>query len=526
MVLRRKFRYQTLIRDIPLDPRSPYRRLRPIGRALGPERAPGSGPTRATGLPPPRQPNGAAAVDGGLPLVLGSTLARPFNRRTGAARPWFEPALLAGSDMVAVLVGGLLLTGRSRVLILAVAALVVNSLLRLYRPRLVLSVLDDLPRLLIGVGAAINVALMLRAMLPAVAHPVSHPSRLSVLWPAITAAVLAARCGCYGLLRWRRRVRPGLPVLILGTTRVGRDIGRVLSEHREFGLHPVGYLDDVPTAPSRLPAPLLGAHADLPRVLAAGRIRHVVVAFGSIRSSALVEMLRDCDRLGCLTLVVPRLYELPRRSTDTEVIRGIPLIWRRSSLSRPGWPLKRAVDLVGAVIGLLVLWPLMLVCALAVRLEGGRGTLFRQVRVGQHGRLFGMLKFRSLKPAGEEEAATRWSVTGDHRIGPVGRLLRSSSLDELPQLVNVLRGEMSLVGPRPERPHFVQRFSWLYRGYAARHQVPPGVTGWAAVHGLRGDTCIAERVRFDNDYIENWSLWLDLKIMVRTIGVLLSRSGG
>jgi lipopolysaccharide/colanic/teichoic acid biosynthesis glycosyltransferase len=129
---------------------------------------------------------------------------------------------------------------------------------------------------------------------------------------------------------------------------------------------------------------------------------------------------------------------------------------------------------------------------------------------------FSLLKFRSLRPVDETESQTQWNVSHDSRLGPVGRLLRITSLDELPQLWNIIRGDMSLVGPRPERPHFVVQFDGLYRGYSSRHRVPSGLTGWAQVHGLRGDTSIEDRARFDNFYIENWSLWLDLKILLRT----------
>jgi lipopolysaccharide/colanic/teichoic acid biosynthesis glycosyltransferase len=127
------------------------------------------------------------------------------------------------------------------------------------------------------------------------------------------------------------------------------------------------------------------------------------------------------------------------------------------------------------------------------------------------------MKFRSLRPLDESESQTQWNIAHDDRLGPVGRFLRVSSIDELPQLFNILRGDMSFVGPRPERPHFVEQFDQLYRGYSARHRVPSGLTGWAQVHGLRGDTSIDARARFDNFYIENWSLWLDLKILLRTV---------
>ena len=165
----------------------------------------------------------------------------------------------------------------------------------------------------------------------------------------------------------------------------------------------------------------------------------------------------------------------------------------------------------------MLLSPVLLACAVAVRLETGPGVIFRQARVGLEGRTFTLFKFRSLKPVDSAESATQWSIDQDQRLGPVGRFLRRTSLDELPQLVNVLRGDMSLVGPRPERPFFVQEFSKATVRYDERHRVQTGLTGWAQVHDLRGDTSIDARVRFDNYYIENWSLWTDLKIMCRTV---------
>jgi lipopolysaccharide/colanic/teichoic acid biosynthesis glycosyltransferase len=150
-------------------------------------------------------------------------------------------------------------------------------------------------------------------------------------------------------------------------------------------------------------------------------------------------------------------------------------------------------------------------------------VIFRQERVTRDGSRFDILKFRSLTPSTDLESAARWNVTDDSRIGPVGRLIRSTSLDELPQLVNVLRGEMSLVGPRPERPYFVETFGARHRGYTQRLRVPAGLTGWAQIHGLRGDTSIDDRASYDNYYIENWSLGLDVAIMLRTVATLIPR---
>ena len=192
----------------------------------------------------------------------------------------------------------------------------------------------------------------------------------------------------------------------------------------------------------------------------------------------------------------------------------------------PLWRVKRLIDIVGAGAGLLMTAPVPAACALVVRMEGGPGVLFRQNRVGLDGRPFTVLKFRALRPAGDAESATRWSIAYDDRLGPVGRFLRRTSLDELPQLWNILRGDMGLVGSRPERPHFVAEFTRTFPGYDSRHRVPVGLTGLAQVNGLRGDTSIEERARFDNLYIENWSLRQDVKIILRTVLAPLRRTGG
>ena len=211
----------------------------------------------------------------------------------------------------------------------------------------------------------------------------------------------------------------------------------------------------------------------------------------------------------------------------TDEIWGIPLVRRRRSVYRsPWWRAKRAVDVVTAGLSLLVLGPVLAACAVAVRFEGGPGIIFRQERVGLDGRPFQVLKFRSLKPVDESEPQTNWNIKHDDRLGRVGQFLRASSLDELPQLWNIVRGDMSLVGPRPERPHFVNQFSVHIPRYTARHRVPAGLTGWAQSHGLRGDTSIEGRARFDNCYIEDWSPWLDVKIVLKTVGQVFRRQGG
>jgi lipopolysaccharide/colanic/teichoic acid biosynthesis glycosyltransferase len=163
--------------------------------------------------------------------------------------------------------------------------------------------------------------------------------------------------------------------------------------------------------------------------------------------------------------------------------------------------------------------------AVLVRIEGGPGVLFKQSRIGLNGEAFVLLKLRSLKPADVRESDTTWSVADDNRIGSIGRFMRRTSLDELPQLWNILRGDMSLVGPRPERPHFVYAYSSEYPEYLLRHRVPSGLTGLAQINGLRGNTSIEDRIRYDNYYIENWSLWLDLKILLTTLRAVVCAQG-
>jgi exopolysaccharide biosynthesis polyprenyl glycosylphosphotransferase len=210
-----------------------------------------------------------------------------------------------------------------------------------------------------------------------------------------------------------------------------------------------------------------------------------------------------------------------------DLVWGLPLVrLRRAAFRTFSWKLKRLVDIACSAFGLLALAPVLVVIAVAVRLEVGPGIIFRQERVGLDGRAFDVMKFRTLRPVDETESATLWNIARDDRIGRVGRLLRATSLDELPQLWNILRGDMTIVGPRPERPHFVATFATTFPRYTARHRVPSGLTGWAQVHGLRGDTSIDDRARFDNYYIENWSLWADVKIILRTASTVLRRAGG
>lgn len=392
----------------------------------------------------------------------------------------------------------------------------------LTRSRLALSSLDDLPPLA-------GRALLVCALVGVVALSLETHGSFAVAWLAILPlAVFLARAIAYQLVRVLRSHGIGTHrALILGAGVVGRDLAQSMIDHPQLGLVLKGFVDGTPLGgPGGLPVPIVGPPEDLAEQIIGLDIDHVVIAFTSLRESEMVEMLRTCDRLDADISVVPRLFELAHGGRDTDEIDGVTLVrLRRAPFRSPMWRLKRVMDILMSASGLLLLSPLLASVALLVRVVDGPGVIFRQERVGLDGHRFDLLKFRSLKPADESESDTRWNVRNDDRMSWLGKALRTSSIDELPQLINILTGDMSVVGPRPERPHFVATFDGAFPRYGARHRVPCGLTGWAQIHGLRGDTSIEDRARFDNYYIENWSLWLDLKIVLRTVGTFAKGSG-
>lgn len=469
-----------------------------------------------------RETTGVAA--GG---VHGRRLPGPVRRVISATvlRRGVAPFLLVG-DLVSLVAAALPLGGvRGATVVMAVITVALFANGGLYRSRLTLSALDDLPAL---VGRALAAGALTTSIALVVDPTLVRPRLLGVA-AVFAALVVLARAGAYAVVRGvRKRRRVAHPTLVLGAGRVGGLVMTNLQVHPEYGLDPVGCLDDDPLLTAEeLPVPLLGGFDALASVIVEFGVQDVIVAFGSLSENAMVDVLRTCDRLSCEIFVVPRLFEMGASGRDTDVIWGLPVVRvRRAPFRTLTWRVKRLLDVVLAAAALVALSPLLALIAVAVRFEGGRGVLFRQERVGLDGRPFQVLKFRSLKPVDEGESATKWNIAHDDRLGPVGRVIRKTSLDELPQLINILRGDMSVVGPRPERPYFVAEFSKSMPRYLARHRVPAGLTGWSQVHGLRGDTSIEERARFDNYYVEHWSLWLDLKVVLRTVASVLRGSGG
>jgi exopolysaccharide biosynthesis polyprenyl glycosylphosphotransferase len=351
---------------------------------------------------------------------------------------------------------------------------------------------------------------------------VGRPEAALLTAAAACPAILGGRSVAYALGRKVRRSGAHNRVLIVGAGDVARRVASTLSEHEEFGLTVVGVVDDDPKyGPSELGAAVLGGTRDIPAIVADKDIAHILVAFSSGDQRNMVGVMRDALATGASVWVVPRLFELGASGSSGDHLWGLPLSrLRPPARSRRSWVVKRTLDFALACAALILLAPVFAAIALAILIDSGRPVFLKQRRVGLDGKAFDVLKFRTMTVCTNDVVDQEWKAD-EQRITRVGRFLRDSSLDELPQLVNVVRGEMSLVGPRPERPYFVSLFSELYPGYDSRHRLPAGITGWAQIHGLKGsETSIEERAAFDNYYIENWSLGEDFKIMLRTWGSL------
>jgi exopolysaccharide biosynthesis polyprenyl glycosylphosphotransferase len=361
----------------------------------------------------------------------------------------------------------------------------------------------------------------------------------------ISAVYLAAGRG--GLELFRRRARReghlGEPALIAGAGQVGRTVASRLLARPGLGIRPVAYLDDAPLPAGGGPdLPVIGFEEDRPgengiadRLEYAVReygARHLIMTFSLRRHDAELEIVRTAEKLGVSVSLVPRLFERFTDRTSLERLGGLPLITVHPSNPKGiQYAFKYTLGRFLAALIVVLASPLLVVLALAVWATMGRPILFRQERIGLDGHPFQMLKFRTMASVATEQASERKTadamargeavgpggVEGEDRRTPLGKFLRRTSLDELPQLLNVLRGDMSLVGPRPERPEFVREFDQTIYRYGERHRVKSGITGWAQVHGLRGKTSLADRVEWDNYYIENWSLWLDVKILILTV---------
>jgi len=305
--------------------------------------------------------------------------------------------------------------------------------------------------------------------------------------------------------------------VIIGTGRTARLVANTIAANTWTGLEAVGFVDDPPKVePTELPR--LGRIDELETLIARHQIDHVFVALPFSRFGEVPRVCRALSDVLVEVQLVPDVPNLAAMRLGMLEIDGTAFLSLRQS-PHYGWGrvTKRAMDLVLATVALIVLAPVMAVLAVAVKLTSPGPVLYRQARMGLGGRTFQMLKFRSMRVDAEQQTGPVWATRHDRRCTSLGRFMRRWSLDELPQLFNVLAGDMSLVGPRPERGVFVEQFRQRIPGYTQRHQVKCGITGWAQVNGWRGNTSLRHRLQCDLYYVANWSVWLDLKILAMTL---------
>ncbi len=344
---------------------------------------------------------------------------------------------------------------------------------------------------------------------------------LLLFWVVSTSALIITRVAFREVLRFLRRSGYNLRhILVVGTGALARGLVARIERHREYGLRVAGLIArEASEVPDNLDGiPVLGGYADLPSVLRRHAFDEVVLALPHEDQGYLSELLTAVDDEIVDIKVVPDFLQFSRLRGGVEDFDGLAVVTLRTS-PLVGWNsvTKRALDLVVGTIALIVAAPLMALIAVLVKAADGGPVLYRQERMGLDGRVFQMLKFRSMRVDAEAETGPVWARDDDPRVTWIGRLLRRTSLDELPQLWNVLKGEMSLTGPRPERPALVERFRAELPGYMLRHKIKAGMTGWAQVNGWRGNTSLERRLEHDLYYIQNWSIWLDLKILWLTL---------
>jgi exopolysaccharide biosynthesis polyprenyl glycosylphosphotransferase len=305
-------------------------------------------------------------------------------------------------------------------------------------------------------------------------------------------------------------------LLLVGTGRIARDIIGKIKNTPELGYNIVGVVTTPDDHQGKMMGyPVIGNYPDLPQVIDDFGVQQVIIALPDARRSELVELVTLCQRGQVDIKIYPDIFAYMAGDMNVDDLGGTPLLTVRDIALR-GWKLslKRGLDLFGSMMGLIFLSPLMLLTMLFLYLEDRGSPFYTQERMGLDGRPFPMIKFRSMRIDADQIAD--WTVENDPRVTRIGHFMRRSNWDEIPQLINVFLGHMSLVGPRPEQPQYVMRFRQQIPGYMSRHSEKGGMTGWAQVNGMRGDTSIARRTSYDLWYIENWSLWLDIKIILRT----------
>lgn len=320
----------------------------------------------------------------------------------------------------------------------------------------------------------------------------------------VTLECISRNIICYVLWKMRSQGFNQKHILLVGNSRAAQQYQEKIRQNPRWGYHVLGVLADIDKLEETI-----GEHD----------LDEIVITLRMSEYEKLERVVDICEKSGVHTKFIPDYGNLIPTRPYIEDVQGIPVINIRRVPLNSRWNqfLKRTVDIAGAFIAVVLFSPVMLITAISLKIAGNGSVIYKQERVGMHNKSFYMYKFRSMVEQDETCEKTSWTVKDDPRITPIGKLIRKMSIDELPQLFNVLKGEMSLVGPRPERPQFVEKFKNEIPRYMVKHQVRPGMTGWAQIHGYRGDTSIEKRIEYDLYYIENWSLGLDFKILCLTL---------
>jgi len=330
----------------------------------------------------------------------------------------------------------------------------------------------------------------------------------------VTAARLLIRA-VVGVLR--RRGVATQRVVIVGAGSVGRRLNATIKDSPQLGYRVVGFIDNDESLREVDGVPVLGKAESLTDVLLRHRVDDVLIALPHAPHEEILDLVSRCEPARVNVRVFPDVFQIMASEVSVNDLNGVPLVTIRDVGLR-GWKLtlKRAIDVLLSSVILVLTSPLLLLVAVLIRLDSPGPIFYLQERVGLDGKPFWCIKFRSMRADAEADTGPVWATISDPRRTRLGRILRRLSVDEMPQFINVLLGDMSIVGPRPERPAFVEQFSQEIPRYMERHREKAGITGWAQINGLRGDTSIEERTRYDLWYVENWSIWLDLKIILRT----------
>ncbi|MBN1399029.1 MAG: undecaprenyl-phosphate glucose phosphotransferase [Bacteroidetes bacterium] len=341
------------------------------------------------------------------------------------------------------------------------------------------------------------------------------------------AAVLFVSTGRFALMKfehwWYSKGNDLKRVIIVGTSATAQQVIQSLASNHSLGYEVLGYCSTGGKIKKMIPrVPHLGSISSLPDLIKLRNVDAVLIALDKEEHTSLHKLINSCQGLDIEMMMVPDILELMTSLVKIRHIEGIPFLGiKNPALSTWNAIMKRAFDLVLASLILAAASPLLLIIAVLIKLDSRGPVLYFQERIGLDGEVFRVIKFRSMQINAEQSTGPVWSKKNDPRATRAGRFLRRFSLDELPQLLNVLKGDMSIVGPRPERQHFVEQFKKEIPRYSERHRVRTGMTGWAQVNGLRGNASIIERTKYDIYYIENWSLTFDVKIILKTIHAVL-----